>query len=528
MSRIGRIRWLALPVAVGLASLEWLASPRADRLVLTVDILVGLAFLVGSVFALGRRVGWRIGVLAFAVGTAWYIGSLAQPLALAYLGPLAHLLITYPSGQLIRQGATVAVVVSYLLSLLPLVAAVDPTIPVLILATGASALPAGTGRRALRRGRLTAILAGGVLATAAVTLAIGGAAGALDLNVQRSGYALVLAVVAVVLSADLRWGGWSDDALARLVIDLGESSEPVTLRGLLAEALDDPTLEIAYRSETSEYLDETGRPVTVPLGDPSRRTVPLVVDGADVGLLIHDARASADQGLAAGISAAAELALANVRLNAAARRRLHDLESSQQRLIEAAELERARIRAELDASVVDRLRHVRERLTGSDAPEALAGSVSLAIADLDALTTGLGAVPALSDGLGEAIRQLATRSALPIVAEVPSSRWPEAVERALFFVASEALTNVVKHARATQARVVLREDPATVTLDVEDDGVGGATIVPGSGIEGLRQRVETIGGELTVTDRPGGGTRLRVVLPVYQRAASVTAAAATV
>ena len=88
------------------------------------------------------------------------------------------------------------------------------------------------------------------------------------------------------------------------------------------------------------------------------------------------------------------------------------------------------------------------------------------------------------------------------------------VEVTAYYVVSEALTNVAKHARATRVHVTLQERDGELRLRVSDDGVGGADPARGSGLVGLKDRVEASGGTLTVESRPGEGTRLDVALPL--------------
>jgi signal transduction histidine kinase len=122
----------------------------------------------------------------------------------------------------------------------------------------------------------------------------------------------------------------------------------------------------------------------------------------------------------------------------------------------------------------------------------------------------------LSDGgLAPALRTLARRSAVPVELEVSAEgRLPEPVEVAAYYVVSEALTNAAKHAHASVVRVAVEQRNGTLDLSVRDDGTGGADPERGSGLVGLRDRVEAIGGTLVVESPVGVGTSLRVALPV--------------
>jgi signal transduction histidine kinase len=117
-------------------------------------------------------------------------------------------------------------------------------------------------------------------------------------------------------------------------------------------------------------------------------------------------------------------------------------------------------------------------------------------------------------GLGPALRTLARRSAVPVQLDLQlDHRLPQPVEVAAYFVVSEALANVAKHAHASEVHVGLVARGANVDVHVRDDGVGGADPAAGSGLVGLRDRVEALGGSLTVASPPDGGTALSVRIP---------------
>jgi signal transduction histidine kinase len=104
---------------------------------------------------------------------------------------------------------------------------------------------------------------------------------------------------------------------------------------------------------------------------------------------------------------------------------------------------------------------------------------------------------------------------VPVTVACPSRRLPETVEVAAYYLVAESLTNAIKHSCANEVAIVVTADPAThlVTLEVADDGIGGADAASGSGIRGLGDRVAALCGELSVASPPGGGTTIRAVLP---------------
>jgi signal transduction histidine kinase len=518
------IRGLAVATGATLAWLEWQASPNADRAVLSFDVAVGLTFIAAAIITLGVPTAQRIAYLELAAGIAWFVGALAPVASGVYLGFLIHLLVSYPIGRLERSGQRAVVAAGYVLALIASPVGLPGVETALLAAAAAISLVSASATAGpLRRGRMGAAVVSVVIAAAFALAAVGVAAGTIAFATARILSASVLILTTAALAIDLRWGGWSREALTRLVIDLGDRTQPTTLRERLAAALDDPTLVIGYRLDDGDtYVDDEGQPVEPPHPGSARVAVPLRLAGLDVGVLVRDERFPIDPILAEGVAAAAELALGNARLHAATRRQVADLEASRKRLIAAADAERQRIRRELDGGAMRRLARVREALTASVAlgpeREPLLQHASSVMGQLTELSDGLGPASALADGLGPALQRLAAGSSVPAVADGPAGRLPALVEATAFFVCSEGLANVAKHAHATRVSVRARERDGSLIVEVVDDGVGGATPSAGSGLDGLRQRVETTGGRLTVEDRLEGGTRLLAELPIDRRA----------
>jgi signal transduction histidine kinase len=163
------------------------------------------------------------------------------------------------------------------------------------------------------------------------------------------------------------------------------------------------------------------------------------------------------------------------------------------------------------------LRHAQHQLLGhpEQARQTLDGAVvevSAAIEELRALAQGLR--PAmLQAGLGPALRELASRSPVPVVVSATSDRFPSDVETAAYFVACEGLTNAVKHAHAAEVRLEVAHQDSTLVVSVSDDGVGGAAVGCGSGLTGLSDRVAARGGRLLLDSIHGSGTTLSAELP---------------
>lgn len=183
-------------------------------------------------------------------------------------------------------------------------------------------------------------------------------------------------------------------------------------------------------------------------------------------------------------------------------RDLHD--GTQQRLVSLAlDLRSA------TASVPPELADLRAQLAG------IADGLGAALTDLQEIARGIHPAILSQGGLAPALRLLARRSPVPVQLHVAlDRRLPERAEVALYYVLSEALTNVAKHARASGVRVDLEAGGAGARLKVDDDGVGGATPGLGSGLIGLRDRIEALGGTMHIASPKGSGTTILVELPV--------------
>jgi signal transduction histidine kinase len=204
-----------------------------------------------------------------------------------------------------------------------------------------------------------------------------------------------------------------------------------------------------------------------------------------------------------------------------------ELRASRLRIVEAGDTERRRLERNLHDGAQARLvglamllGHAR-RSTATDpaaVPELLdqaVGELRASLAELRDLARGIHPVVLTEKGLDAALYALASRSPVPVTLDTNGDgRLPEAVEIAAYFVVVEALTNVAKYAKATEAGVAVRRIGGIVTVEVTDDGVGGANAATGSGLRGLADRIAAIDGTLWVESPPGAGTRLRAEIPI--------------
>jgi signal transduction histidine kinase len=208
------------------------------------------------------------------------------------------------------------------------------------------------------------------------------------------------------------------------------------------------------------------------------------------------------------------------------------LRASRTRVVEAREVERRRIERDLHDGAQGRLTALTLRVGMAaqraehepvDAARMLADAESelqKTIDEIRLLARGVHPGVLTESGLAPGIADVARRSPLPVaVLEMPVERLDAAVEGTAYFVVVEAITNVLRHARATRVEVRVGFDGAALHVEVSDDGVGGARQRPGEGLQGLRDRVEAMAGSFAVESPPGHGTRVRASVPATVRPA---------
>jgi signal transduction histidine kinase len=512
---------LPLGIALGLAA-EW-AAYDSDKVPLAVaDFAVGALLIACGAVAWERRPASRVGALMSLAGFTWFLGTLFAPALFLHRGPLVHLHLSYPTGRLPTRFARGVVAVAYVDAAIAPLAKNDALTLAL---SGAVALAAfqvfrGTSGLARKAGgpALAAALAfAGVLAFAAV----GRLAGWNDDTILWV-YDVVIASVAVGLLVDLLRGRWADAVVTGLVVDLGTTSDAGTLRAKLAGALGDPSLVVGYRLPGSgRFVDEAGRHVELPPRGSGRVITPIEDRDEQVAVLVHDEALVADRTLLDSVAAAARIAVANPRLQAEARARADELEASRRRIVEAGDAQRRRLEEELREGAERRLEKVGALLadarttaaTDGEAIAALEGELATARRELREFALGIHPSALTEGGLMPALAELAERLPLRVEIRGDAGRLPEPVAAAVFFVCSEAVTNAVKHASASRVSIDVRAEPQRVVATIVDDGVGGASPNDGTGLRGLADRVEALGGRLRLESPPGGGTNLGVEIP---------------
>jgi signal transduction histidine kinase len=510
---------------VGLAA-EWAYYDWADRGDWVPDLATGWTLIACGLVAWARRPESRSGPLLAATGFTWFAANFASDQALyLHRGPLVQLVLSYPYGRLGRPLDRLAVAIGYGAALVPAVWSSE--IATFALCALFVAVAGHGYVRALGRERRTRLAA--LAATAFASVVIAGTA-AVRLASPTPGltdatllvYEAALCVLAVALLAGLVLEPWARTKVADLVVDLRQAGSG-TLGDALAQALGDPTLEIGYRLDRG-YVDSEGRQVVLPAEGSDRKVTRVEQDGRAIAVLVHDAAVLDDPGLSDALARAARLAGANARLQAEVRTQVRELAESRRRLLQAGDEERRRLERRLHETVQRRLTALAETL--EDAGRGSADAARLdrvrqqldrALAELRDLAAGLHPGGIEQGGLSAGLASLAARSPVPVDLRVSEISLPDELERATYFVCSEALANVIKYANASSAVVSIAQRGERLQVEISDDRVGGAVLGEGSGLTGLAERVAALGGTFRLDSPARHGTRLSVELPLRAR-----------
>jgi signal transduction histidine kinase len=530
-------------------------------------VLLGVIWIATGLIAWHRRPENRVGLLMTAVGFTYLAGELYWDASLPYvvfklLGALEipvtlHLFLAFPSGRLETslERRLVGSVYGVWLVLGPLSLLAEdtrdgcpecPANPFRVVGseTVATAFQAAVDIFVLGAFVLTAVLLvrklraaskatrralGPVLLTSAVAILFFLPAGIVDAmggtvegTLYEVGGAVFLAIPIAFLVGLLRTR-WKRTRVADLVVELRSLSRPDEVRDAIARALGDPSLELAFwLAEDERYVDPRGNPLDLTARE-GRAVTELDHDGERVAALVHDPALLDEPELLDAVGAAASLALENARLQAELSAQLAEVRASRARIVEAGDAERRRLERDLHDGAQQRLLGIRLALQLArgrlgdqrEVEELLAEADAEVLGALDELRTLARGIhpPILTDeGLGPALAALVRRAPVPVTLDVAPERLPERVEATAYFVASEALANVAKHAHASQATVAVARMNGRVAIEVADDGVGGAD-AEGAGLRGLRDRVEALDGKLEVVSSTQGGTRVRAAIP---------------
>jgi signal transduction histidine kinase len=540
-------------------------------------LLIGWSFLGAGLYAWWRRPYNRFGGLMAAVAFAWFLSILTASnssvgftigliFGVLYLAVLIHMLLAYPSGRL-ETGRQVALVCfGYVLAIagqippllwgdsayfecpkcpVPLTHVSDDAdmvnaFDVAFMCVAAVAIGLvlviliQRWRQASppqRRAMAPVLWSGFVLLTLFVGLLAMSAMGA-------SGAADVLAYAALIAFTAVPWAFLFGllrsrfsraGAVSELLTRIGAAPGTGGLRELLADALGDRSLRIAYWLDAKgRWIDPDGHEVELPSDDhPRRAWTSVELEGRRVGAVVYDRSLCEEPELVASVAAAAALAVQHEQLTAELRARVEELRASRQRLVEAGIAERRRLERNLHdgaqqrlvaLSLTLRLAQNKMRKDPDAAERLMAGAheeLQLALEELRELARGIHPAVLSDRGLQGALEALAGRLPIPIeLSEAPDDRLPAPIEAAAYFVVAEALTNVVKYADASHASVTVVRSNGHAIVEVRDDGIGGADPGRGSGLRGLADRVAALDGRLELESPPGEGTLLRAEIPV--------------
>jgi signal transduction histidine kinase len=365
------------------------------------------------------------------------------------------------------------------------------------------------------------------LVMAAVLLLVQAFAISLDafMAIQRTMFVIVGLAPFVFLLAMLD-ARLARSAVGDLLLELRAEPPPTELTQPLSRALRDPTVSLAYwlpRYDT--WADPDGRPVRLPGPDEARSVTFVDSEGRHLAALMHDPALDEEPQLLRAVGAAAGIALENGHLHVQLKAKLQELEGSRGRVLEAGQQERKRLERNLHDGAQQRLIALSLELGRYSAKleddtearvriQAARAEIATSLEELRTVARGLHPAVLSGHGLGVALESLAAGSSVPVRLNVGvETRLDESIEVAAYYVVAESLANIGKHARATLATVDIDREGDEIVVEVVDDGIGGADSDRGSGLRGLADRVEALGGRLRVWTPSGGGTRVRAQLP---------------
>ncbi len=301
---------------------------------------------------------------------------------------------------------------------------------------------------------------------------------------------------------------------------------PEQVQGSLRSILDDPSLELVWWDwEREVYVDVRGEPAELP-DNPGRTITSVDYETRKIGAIVHDPKLLELPFFLDTFVPTMRIAMERDRLHRDLVVKLEELNASRLRLVHAADHERARIQRDLHDGAQQRLvvillelRTLAPRVRGDSELEPIVvralAEAEGAVEDLRHLARGLQPPLLLERGLAAALRSNTGRAPLPIELDVTlDRRLSPAVETAAYYVCAEAITNTVKHARASLIALGVTDTGETLRLDIRDDGIGGAGDGDGTGLRGLRDRVEALGGRFEVESPAGRGTRIAATFPL--------------
>ncbi len=484
--------------------------------------------------------GWVNGVLG--------VGSLALLLALL-VGSVAHVVVRFRRGDdLVRRQlkwfllsvmlVPAVLVVTWVAYLLTNVADVVVVVGLLLVYVS---IPVSVAIGILRHDLFDIdtlisrtvgyiVLTGGLVGVFAAVTVVGGAVLGRGSDLAVAAATLMSAVLfgplrrRIQAVVDARFDRDHRDALGRLDRFLDEMrdgrADPEQIEGALQQALHDPALRVMYKMTPDDPIWYAGD--GSPSVPPDGRFLEVAVAGRLLACIAYAGAERRPRLLRAGLRRAhLPLELAHSRI--ALRQALAETRASRARLVDAIDAERRRLERDLHDGAQQRLIGIgmslqlaQQRAAVDDPMRQALGSavrdLREAVVELRRLAGGV-RPRSLDEGLTAAVRSLVRTSPVPVSVRVTTDAIADAAATTAYYVAAEALANALKHAAPTTVAIDITHLDERLLVVVSDDGCGGATERPGSGLAGLRDRVAATGGELMVTSAPGSGTRVEASLP---------------
>ena len=329
----------------------------------------------------------------------------------------------------------------------------------------------------------------------------------------------------------MAWRLFIAEAVEHLATHLTAHPQPDDLRAGLAEAFDDPQLDIVYwLDERGEWVDGSGAAVLAPRPEPGRWLTEVRDQDRLVAGIIHDEVLRDEQVFVDAATTYAVMTLDNHRLAAETSALLGEVQESRARIQASADDERRRIERDLHDGAQQQLVALRiklelaaDRLDASDVGNAellreLGSEIDHALDEVRSLARGIYPSTLADRGLSEALRSAALQATLPttVLATGVRKRYPREIESAAYFCCLEALQNAVKHASGATAVVIELADNGSLRFEVRDDGSGFDTDAaePGVGLVSMRDRLAAVHGDLAIVSALGRGTRVMGHIPL--------------
>jgi signal transduction histidine kinase len=562
--------WLtSLIIAAGVVGVSWIvvlinrADPDQPGLIAGLAIWTTIPYIVAGALAWRRRpdsmtglwmviAGYVVVLTFFSWSDNRFLTTVAE--VFDFVPPLMFLIVflTYPSGRIQTKAEGIVIIVAAIASSL--------SVAYLLLGYDQTLLTVTTQWPDLAQGiqNVQLVLMSGALVTGAALLI--GRRIVSPRPVRRwfgflvDSFSIALLMLAALYVVHLT--AWSVDAqplrlvmfgligVAPLVFLIGLVDErlgrasiadlmvgstvtlgPAELQDGVRHALRDPSARVIYWIPAFDsYADVDGKEVDVE-HLPGVSLTPVGEGEHPMALLIHDPALDYETTLLDSVAAAVSMLIHKAQLEVELRARVDELRGSRVRILEAEQQERRRLERDLHDGAQQRLLALSlalgeiETQLGDD--EGLRREVAAARAEVTAslgelrdLAHGIHPAALIDHGLAVAIESLATRAPLQVDVSTDSLEGvTRSAEVTAFYLVSEALANIIKHAGATSATLETKVEDDLLRVTITDDGVGGANTRTGSGLRGMADRVEAIGGSLRVWSPPGSGTRIEAEIP---------------